>query len=252
VVNPDNDWTWALDTAGGLTESAYSLRLDFTKMKNRNDEIDEIISPLLLIPESEESINMQIRYAYARRMVNLFKDSLMILVSTNLGANWNDTLFASAGENLATLDKDMGVNRFIPSSEEEWRKLQFDLSAYKGNNILISLKTVNDNGSNLYIDDFKVYEGLYPNSLISKMAMTEMNMSLFPNPASEKLSIIFSEKVKGGTLTLINTTGQVVLSKPLSGLSSLKELNICPIKKGFYFVNYSNANFNVTQSFIKL
>lgn len=252
LVNPNNDWTWTVDTAGGLPESSYSLRLDFTKMKKRNDEVDQIISPLLIIPETEEVISMQLKYAYARRMVNLFKDSLMILVSTDLGENWNDTLFVRGGENLSTVDKDMGIIRFIPSTEDEWEKLQFDLSKYKGNNILISIKTVNDNGSNLYLDDFKVYEGLYPSSIPNKSAVANLNMNLFPNPATEKLTIVFSQKINSGTLTVINTMGQVVFAKPLSEYSSLIELNINTIEKGFYFISYTSAKFNATQSFIKL
>ncbi len=250
LVNHNADYTWVVDTAGGLPESINSVRLDFTKMKKRNDQYDDLVSPLLSIPETDEAISMRFKYAYARRIANLFKDSLLVLVSSDLGISWNDTIFAKGGEGLSTVDTDMGSNRFIPTHEDEWQSLQFDLSRFKGEKILISFRTVNDNGSNLYLDDIMVFEGLNP-AAIKTVNNNNVKVNIFPNPVSESLQIVFNQPVQKGSISILNSLGKVVYFGNIAHKYYFVEIGVGHLDKGLYFLKFAQKNSIVVKKVIK-
>ncbi len=226
------------------------MRCDFTKMKQRVDQLDEIISPLISIPSGNDSISLRFAYAYAKRAANLFKDSLLVLTSTNFGKNWNDTLFAEGGAALATIAKEVGSTRFVPTDSSQWKTLQLDLTKYKGTDLLVSFKTVNDNGSNLYLDNIQFFKGLHPASIESKKNETNQ-LLLFPNPSSDYINIKINEGSFKGRYALVNSLGQIQDQGLLEMDGHTKRIPVSMLPAGVYYVLIQNNQEVFTKAFVK-
>ncbi|MBI9067019.1 MAG: S8 family serine peptidase [Salinivirgaceae bacterium] len=243
IINYDEDWSWTVDTAGGLETSEYSMRLDFTKMKSRIGQYDDLISPLLNIPESDKNISFCVKYAYAARAYYLFKDSLMISVSSDMGVTWNDTLFSKRDTSLATVNFNSGNERFVPATQDEWQQLKIDLSNYKGEKILIRFRGVNDNGSNLYIDDFMVFEGDFPASNKSIKGNNNLSLHIYPNPAKNSINISVENALNDGSLLIYNTIGKIVASYSFTKSQKRLSVNCSDYSPGVYFIKYTNCEY---------
>lgn len=253
VLNHNTDWTWAIDTAGGLPNSTQSLRIDFTKMKYRKNQHDEVLTPLLVIPETDREVNLRFRHAYAPRLDNLFKDSLIVLASTDKGRSWSDTLWSKGAVGLATLDDNMGSQRFVPQAEEEWSTTFINLNAYKGKELLISFKTTNDNGSNLYLDDIMVYEGRWPEAIGEGLHQEKLAMQVYPNPAQHHIKVMMDGKTQiSGQFAVLNGLGNKLLSEKCSNCPLPLKINTSKLSPGVYLLEFKNAETKQVVRFIKL
>lgn len=236
VVNHDQDWTWVVDTAGGLPNSDYSMRLDFTKSKYQQDQKDDLISPLLNIPESTDDIVLKFKHAYAARLQYLYKDTLQISVSIDGGLSWPTVLFSKSDTALATVEFNSGSSRFIPDSEEDWQENQLNLSAFKGQQILIRFRGINDNGSNLYLDDIEVSEGEFTSN---KALKNNPGWSFYPNPTHDKL-IINKNGLDFSEVYIYNSLG--VLHDILFVNTHTQHFSIKDLPKGVYFIKPNSEN----------
>ena len=73
---------------------------------------------------------------------------------------------------------------------------------------------------------------------------------LFPNPATDELTLRMSTPEQGVTVELITSEGQVVMSRALS--TSLTTLNIAALAAGHYMCRFSGGSLGVrVASFVK-
>lgn len=87
---------------------------------------------------------------------------------------------------------------------------------------------------------------------MSTVGLTEQtlleNLSVYPNPVSDKLTVQFESKIPSfPTLVLTNTLGEVLLTVEKPGL--IQQLDLSGLPKGLYFLK---MNFSETQTTYKI
>jgi len=77
-----------------------------------------------------------------------------------------------------------------------------------------------------------------------------INMTVFPNPASDKITISFEANSEEHLIQITDVSGRVVLEKTYDNLSGTQqiELNISELKKGFYLVSVAKERISFTQT----
>jgi len=82
-------------------------------------------------------------------------------------------------------------------------------------NVIVKfVTTASGAGNNLYIDNINLL--VQPNTNVGERAGLSLNTMLFPNPAGDRATALVNAKQSvTGSLTVVNTLGQVVVSKPV-------------------------------------
>lgn len=84
---------------------------------------------------------------------------------------------------------------------------------------------------------------------ISKINRGENVLSVYPNPAQERITIDFNNEVSG-QLMLRTILGNVVLSNPVNNQTTA-ELDLFNLKSGVYFVEFYSGNNKQVKKFVK-
>ncbi len=177
---------------------------------------------------------MKFNYAYAQYSSE--NDKLEVMVSDDCGSTWT-TVFNKAGANLKTTEP-VSSGNFFPTPQQ-WKAENLDLSAFNGkSNVIVKFKVTSDYGNNLLIDDINIYNNT--NVGIEKPENTNM-VNIYPNPAqtSTIIDLTLSES-SPVAYTIINATGQVVLTQNLGEISAgshLLNVDLTNLSAGIYNVN---------------
>jgi len=75
-------------------------------------------------------------------------------------------------------------------------------------------------------------------------------VSLYPNPASDELSIDFGAKVEKATLSILDLQGRTVMAKTFAN-TQVDNLDISSLNSGIYFVKMVNGNKVLNNKFVK-
>ncbi len=97
-------------------------------------------------------------FDYAYGELQGYADELAVVVSTDCGVNFTDTLFFKSGSNLATTQVPA---RFTPSGPVDWQTVVLDLSNYLSQPIQLGFIGRSDGGNNIYLDNFVVVDQGY-------------------------------------------------------------------------------------------
>ena len=84
---------------------------------------------------------------------------------------------------------------------------------------------------------------------IAEVKQSAINVTLYPNPASDKFTIQIDNLKEAYTLEILNTTGQVVLSKQLT--NSIEQVDLSGQAAGVYFVKLQSVNNSIVRKIIK-
>gem|GEM_PF-2017256 len=84
---------------------------------------------------------------------------------------------------------------------------------------------------------------------INELSNSEMNITIFPNPTNDKFTIQTDNLIEAYTLEILNTTGQVVLTKKIS--NSVEQVDLSGQAAGVYFVKLQLGNNSVVRKIIK-
>lgn len=78
-------------------------------------------------------------------------------------------------------------------------------------------------------------------------------VEIYPNPASDRITITFDSKASTTQVIVRNTNGQTVVTEEFSSSSGLtqKQLDIASLNKGLYFVEIVQNGLSTTKSIIK-
>jgi len=142
------------------------------------------------------------------------------------------------------------------SGNEDWSYFSFPVSA---GNHTFTWKYEKDYGytgglDKVWLDDiqFPVTDVL---SSISELPRSEMDWSIFPNPANDNLHITINEtKVSGSKLQIVNALGEIVYQTTISentGQISMI-INVSTLKSGIYHVVLQGDNLFQSKALIKL
>ncbi|HUM48372.1 MAG TPA: T9SS type A sorting domain-containing protein, partial [Chitinophagales bacterium] len=137
---------------------------------------------------SSAVMNFDVAYRYYQNSGLTNYDKLLVQVSQDCGSNW-EVVYDKEKDELATLPPSGAVDYF-PVADNEWRTETVSLDNYLGNsNVMIRFEAISGHGNNLYIDNLKISSTVGINEPIYNSA----GFKLYPNPASEQVSIAFSK-----------------------------------------------------------
>jgi CubicO group peptidase (beta-lactamase class C family) len=190
----------------------YSIVKNNYSDKNSGAIYDLDMPPMNL--NNQDDPRLSFYYAYA----NYFgrNDSLIILVSSDYGANW-DTLFAQGGRNLST--GYYTYETFHPRAAH-WKNITIPLLEHQSPEVLIRFRDINYNGNNLYLDLVKIEEQPVGIDQLSH----NIPMQVYPNPATDQITITglpLNTEVKitdlhGRVIRVLRTDSETV-NLPLNG-----------------------------------
>ncbi len=237
VDNPDGDRTWEVAPAAGNDTSTRALRMNCLNYQNEG-ELDAIYSPVIALPESER-ITLSADFAYQKRMEYLFADSLRIFASTDCGQTFPHLLFSDGGETMVTVDGNASSNEFVPETAADWDTINMDISSLAGEEVMLKFEAFNDNGSSIYLDNIRVYEG-GPESVESVMAM---EFTMFPNPAKDMVSLIFNQPLdENSHISVLSLQGTCLRTVLLKKGERKYSMGLPDIAAGVYLMEIKSSS----------
>ncbi len=231
VRNNDNALTWRTTVAPHHHPENRAAVIQLPNYSPTNNQRDELRSPRFQIPQEGE-IRCTWDVSYRRRStIASHQDTLyFMLMSDCFGPR--DTLTTLAGESLAVIPSPNP--NFIPQNSNDWKTMEFDLNAYRGQEIQFIFQSVNRAGNNIYIDNFRIFEAQNPP--LGTVSQPEPELLIYPNPSSEKFvfelnNVQFYEPYE---LKIFNVLGQQVEDITMQNNRYLLDLSKQP--SGIYTV----------------
>lgn len=228
-VNGDYRIGWDTIHTAGLENSNYSAYMKFLTYTTR-DPRDLIYTPFIAVPQDADSLIFSFDYAYRFRTANL-SDSLEISYSDDCGISWN-SIFYKGGEDLATVDTFW--TNFKPFASTHWKNEKQNLiNQVNGNEVIFRFRAINDNASNLFIDNIFVYDAVSP---AKTMNIQTQSFKVFPNPADEFVELKFDALKSNGLLSVFDITGKEVFQTQLLFKQEQVNIQTSDLKAGIYLI----------------
>lgn len=240
VGNPDNaiPWQKTFVFSGAVTGNTHAAYMDFYNYTAIGQH-DYLRMPVLdLSTITADSVLMNFDVAYA---VNADRsDRLSIQSSTDCGVNWINTSYAKGGATLATSVP--STNIFSPVFVTEWRNEQLDLSAFKGQKLMLRFDGLNDHGNNLYLDNINiVLKNVAPLGFDDYKTNA---FAVYPNPSNGLYTLKVASNSNGELMYAIkNVSGQTLKRARMfiSQGSTEMALDISDLSNGLYILEIING-----------
>ncbi len=232
IVNPDNDVTWDVTGTGGNSPGDQSARMRIYG-SNSLGRRDWLISPPLDMTGMEHAA-LFYKHAYCQ-YEPAYSDTLIIMASDNCGVSW-DRLFTGFEDGSGSFATRPPMNTsFTPAAESDWCGSGFgspcllvDLSSYAGKkNVKIAFQAVSYMSNNIYLDNINIEES---SGLSEQDALYEL--SIFPNPASERFRITANRPIQ--RVSLLNVLGVKLDNKEVNEPQT--ELDVSSLRSGIYVI----------------
>jgi hypothetical protein len=241
LVNGGSATTWARSTAG--YNSVGSSKIDFYNIAS--GEVDALLLPPMDFTGFQSA---DVTFMRSHKRYNAtYSDKLMIKGSSNCGTTWA-TLYTKSGATLASVAGYV-TTAWTPATAADWASDNASLTSLLGNSsVLLKFEGTSGYGNNLYIDDINVNLSVGINNVADYV-----QFSVYPNPASEKLSLDINLKQgEKATMEIMNSVGGVVLSQvsDLNAGQSTVDININSLSAGSYFVSVSTAEGKIVKPFM--
>ncbi len=247
IANPDNGLTWARSGSfGGFglsNSSAYINAYNYTT-KGQTDEL--ILPPFNLSGANNPVFTFDL--AYGLLFGAMDEEKLEVLASADCGTTWV-SIYEKSGQVLSTANA--GLFEFTPLASQ-WRKETIALSSYSGQNkVFIKLRFTNNNGNNLYVDNFN----LSNSSDIQKHETSKGVQNVFPIPAHDQVfASIAVEKEETLWVRCYDLKGSCVQTELFSLNKGIQEISFDThaLAAGVYVLEFvANSFFNKEKLIIK-
>lgn len=246
VKNEDALTTWDSIQIQGWPGNNTAAYLNFSDYLPRNSQRDALWSPALQLPVTN-MLNLSFDLAYQQAgTINFTQDTLQVYASTDCGQSFPHQLYNKAAADLNTTGT-VGSN-FAPASRADWRRENIDLSAFSGQEILLSFVGINRKGNNLYLDNISIYEGAIDPISLAEKALSAFE--LYPNPAKETLHIGCNLKVHTPIrIAVYDIRGKTCI--PEHTFEANEALDVQQLAPGVYFVLLKHGSTATHLKFIK-
>lgn len=230
VENSDESYTWSiieLDTGANCqaTTAYYIAHYDYN-----NPPAEDYLYSQLIDLEFIQDAELTFDYAYAR-WGGANQDGFRVEVSANCGASW-DTLFNECCEELMTVESQQSW--WAPGCGD-WVQLNFDLSNYLGESLMIRFVGVNGWGNNFFLDNVNV-DGL--NTVGMAQLLSKGDVRVYPNPANDQLYL--QSTFDQVDLQIFDITGKIVFESGRYN-EGLHRIDISSMTQGIYFVRLTST-----------
>ncbi|HOZ31186.1 MAG TPA: S8 family serine peptidase [Bacteroidales bacterium] len=233
ILNPDHKNTWT-NLSWGTDDQYKAMGVNFNTYGSRLWEEDNAMLPQISLPD-DDSIQLSFTYAYKKRLVNIYNDSLLVEISTDCGLNFDEVLFSDGGQTLATVPEDAMSNIYKPIDVSEFDTVTLSLDNYRGQDVVIRFKTKNDRGSVIYIDKIDL-SYLSADNIENDVCVVKKAL-IFPNPAQDY--IIIDCMSENEQIVLFDVSGKSVLIKDISKGKNF--IDVSDIVPGIYTLNFLNS-----------
>ena len=184
-----------------------------------------------------KGINPKISFmvGYRRSSTTEF-ETMRILISTDCGQSFQQRK-QIVGAGLST--SGALSSNFIPSAQNEWRRINYNLSDFENDsNVIIRLEVESAATNSVYVDDINVsqfYTGI--NQIDGDIRF----LSVYPNPNNGKMSIeLEGKRTEQTEINLIDLTGKKVstlyVGETHKGLNTFEVENKENISSGIYYL----------------
>ena len=150
---------------------------------------------------------------------------------------------------LATAPDNTGF--FIPTATQ-WRTDTVNLSTYIGQpEVMIAFQNRGNYGNVLYLDNINLNASLITTPVPSITSEEFSGFNVYPNPANEKINIVFNSQLENVKSVVIrDNLGRVVYEN--DHLNSLNEqtIDVSKFSKGLYFISVESNKKTFTKKVI--
>ncbi len=234
VENPDGGYGWELVDAPSTDAENQALSVQFYSYVPRDFQEDAIYSSLISLPDIEEQLNLSFDIAYKKRLETFYNDSLIVLMSTDCGGNFDHVLFRSGGPDLTTVEGNTNLVSWVPESAVDWDTVNVNLSAFAGQDVMFKFLTKNDRGNNLYLDNIRLYSG----NADAISSQVKSDLVFYPNPAKQQVFV--EHELKGEVkYSIISVDGKTIKTDVLNDANSI---DLQGISAGLYVVKLYNRH----------
>lgn len=163
VDNPDGLNTWQLYTVAGNSPGTSAAGLNIFNNQGNSPTTDGLVTPALDL-SNHTSVSLEFEHAHRRRVSNI-RDSLWVLVSTDGGITFPNSLLRVAENGTGSFATNSILNsNFVPAGSTDWcftdatpGCFTIDLSAFDGQpDVRVKFVVQNNSGNNVYIDNVQV------------------------------------------------------------------------------------------------
>jgi len=126
-----------------------------------------------------------------------------------------------------------------------WTQYTYNLDAYAGQNVYISLNCISNDQFALLIDDYKVTA-----ATLSTSDFFATNFSVYPNPSTGLVNLASKNNTAINTIQITDLNGRVVRNINTKGVSET-QINISDLTAGMYFLNVQTDSGSGTTKIIR-
>lgn len=236
VLNPDMKNTWKNFTWGS-EDQFKAMGVKFLNYSPRNWAEDIAYLPEVNIPD-DDSIFLSFTYAYKNRLQHLYKDSLIVEISNDCGLNFSEVLFRDGGQTLATVSGDATATAYKPVDASEFDTLNISLENYRGQDVVIRFRTMNDGGSIVYIDKIEITD-LSVNALVENEISPVLLPVIYPNPSKGEFFVDYP--YDNDNLKVSDISGKLVIYQNIQ--KGKNSIDTHSLSAGIYFVSFEKSLF---------
>lgn len=179
--------------------------------------------------------------AYARYNANR-SDTMIVYYSLDCGAHYYQ-IYKNGGTNLSTASDQ--TTAFVPT-ETQWKNVALGLAGLKGQTkVRFKFENISGWGNALYLDNINVSQNI---SAAIEDARPKLPVSVYPNPASNLLSVKLPIEHPFTSYEIVNAIGQKISSELISQHALI--LNTESLKGGLYFIRFIAPNFTQHKTFV--
>lgn len=236
VISYGSSNTWERNTAYKYSGTA-SVRLN--NYSNTAGEVDDLISPSYNLSLVND-LTMTFKYAYAQKTTDN-TDRLRVQVSTNCGQTWS-TRWVSSNEALGTVTAQNSP--FYPNSQSQWKEVTVSIpnNVQASDNVRFKFEFTAGGGNFIYIDDINI------TGSVGISEAQQAGISVYPNPATNNLTVELPDSMRNVISEIRNITGQVISQSLINTQRST--LDISQLSSGIYFLRLVSDDLDVTEKFV--
>jgi hypothetical protein len=236
IINADNELTWSdVNTVGsdGASTTASFVN-NFSYNASGEEDIMQFVNFDLSNVQNPANAILTFDVAY-REFNSSYSDDMRIDVSSECGVSYTEAYF-KGGSNLAT--GPTSTTNWEPSSAADWRNDTIDLSQYIGGDVIVRFININGYGNNLFIDNVN----LEVNSTASLNELNALDLTIMPNPTSDKTTVQFGQPLTEETgLSIVSMDGKIIYQEALAKGTAAHTIDVSRLESAVYTVRVQSS-----------
>jgi hypothetical protein len=232
VVPKDAPFNWNRNTNVGFKSNESLTLQNFSTAAVGSFEFVSEPFDASVLP----AVAMSFDFAYAQKQTSNI-EQLKVSVSNNCGETWTIRRSYNGSGTLKTVDSLVTFN-FVPQDSLDWKNdvLSNIPTAFLTENLQFKFTFEAKGGNNLYIDNIRIGD---PAILgIGQQILDEVKV--YPNPASDKVTIEIPNGVKIEDVTIYNLFGQLV-EVMKANQSNGFEMDVKDLSAGVYVIQMQTS-----------